>query len=431
MIVMLLLAAVLIIGIAIAVPISYSIAVSGAFYLLVESTLPVLVIAQRMVVGVDSFTLLAIPLFLLAGALMAEGDITPRIMRFASSMVGHIRGGMAMVMVVSCMFFGAISGSGVADVAAIGSIMLPAMKGQSYKPAFSASLLGCGGALATIIPPSIVMVVLGVTMGASIGKLFIAGFIPGILSGGGLMLVSYYFAKKENYPRLPKADAREKWEAFKGAFLPMVTPAIIIVGILEGIFTATEAGAVAAFYALILSKYVYKKLSWRRFFEICLEVGKTSAVVLFIISAASLFGWVLTSQNIPQKIAEVILGISDNYWAVLIFFNLLLLILGTFMETTAIILIIIPIFMPIMTQIGVDPIHLGVMVCVNMAIGANTPPLGVDLMTACKVADIPYEDSFRYIPYFLTSMFIVLVLVIIFPGLSTWLPNMWVTSAGA
>ena len=211
----------------------------------------------------------------------------------------------------------------------------------------------------------------------------------------------------------------------------MVTPAIIIVGILEGIFTATEAGAVAAFYALILSKYVYKKLSWRRFFEICLEVGKTSAVVLFIISAASLFGWVLTSQNIPQKIAEVILGISDNYWAVLIFFNLLLLILGTFMETTAIILIIIPIFMPIMTQIGVDPIHLGVMVCVNMAIGANTPPLGVDLMTACKVADIPYEDSFRYIPYFLTSMFIVLVLVIIFPGLSTWLPNMLVTSAGA
>lgn len=210
-----------------------------------------------------------------------------------------------------------------------------------------------------------------------------------------------------------------------------MTPAIIIVGILEGIFTATEAGAVAAFYALILSKYVYKKLSWRRFFEICLEVGKTSAVVLFIISAASLFGWVLTSQNIPQKIAEVILGISDNYWAVLIFFNLLLLILGTFMETTAIILIIIPIFMPIMTQIGVDPIHLGVMVCVNMAIGANTPPLGVDLMTACKVADIPYEDSFRYIPYFLTSMFIVLVLVIIFPGLSTWLPNMLVTSAGA
>ena len=251
---MFILVSVLIIGILIAVPISYSIAISGTLYLLFESTLPVLVIAQRMVVGADSFTLLAIPLFLLAGALMAEGDITPRIMRFASSMVGHIRGGMAMVMVVSCMFFGAISGSGVADVAAIGSIMLPAMKEQKYRPAFSASLLGCGGALATIIPPSIVMVILGVTMGTSIGKLFIAGFIPGIMAGGSLMAISYYFASKENYPRLPKADAREKWEAFKGAFLPMVTPAIIIVGILQGIFTATEAGGVAAFYALILSK---------------------------------------------------------------------------------------------------------------------------------------------------------------------------------
>ncbi|WP_455599739.1 TRAP transporter large permease [Cloacibacillus sp.] len=427
---MFILASVLIIGILIAVPISYSIAISGTLYLLFESTLPVLVIAQRMVVGSDSFTLLAIPLFLLAGALMAEGDITPRIMRFASSMVGHIRGGMAMVMVVSCMFFGVISGSGVADVAAIGSIMLPAMKEQKYRPAFSASLLGCGGALATIIPPSIVMVILGVTMGTSIGKLFIAGFIPGIMAGGSLMVISYYFAAKENYPRLPKADAREKWEAFKGAFLPMVTPAIIIVGILQGIFTATEAGGVAAFYALILSKYVYHKLSWRRFFEICLEVAKTSAVVLFIISAASLFGWILTSQDIPQKIAAAILSISNNYWMVLIFFNLMLLVLGTFMETTAIILIVIPIFMPIMTQIGVDPIHLGVMVCLNMAIGANTPPLGVDLMTACKVADIAYEDSFRYIFFFLTAMTIVLILIIAFPALSTWLPNM-VVSSGA
>lgn len=414
----------LIIAILIAIPISYSIAISGTLYLLWESTLPLLVIAQRMVVGVDSFTLLAIPLFLLAGALMAEGDITPRIMRFASSMVGHIRGGMAMVMVVSCMFFGAISGSGVADVAAIGSIMLPAMKDQKYRPAFSASLLGCAGALATIIPPSIVMVILGVTMGTSIGKLFLAGFIPGILAGGSLMAISYYFASKENYPRLPKADWRERLEAFKGAFLPMVTPAIIIVGILKGIFTATEAGAVAALYALILSKYVYKKLSWHRFFEICLEVARISAVVLFIIAAASLFGWILTSQDIPQKLAQAILSVSDNYWAVLLFFNLMLLALGTFMETTAIILIVIPIFMPVMTQIGVDPIHLGVMVCVNMAIGANTPPLGVDLMTACKVANIPYENSFRYIFFFLAAMTLVLMLIIGIPELSTWLPNL-------
>ncbi len=421
---MVLLAAVLIIAIAMTLPISYSIALSGTVYLMAQSSLPILSIAQRMVVGVDSFTLLAIPLFLLAGALMAEGDITPRIMKFASTMVGHIRGGMAMVLVVSCMLFGAISGSGVAGVVAVGSIMLPAMKDQGYKPAFSASLLGCGGALATIIPPSIVMVVLGVTMGTSIGRLFIAGFIPGVLSGLGLMVVAYYFAKKDGYPKLPKATVAEKWKAFKGALLPMVTPAIIIVGIHKGIFTATEAGAAAALYALVLSKYVYRQLTWRRFLGICLEVGKTSAAVLFIIAAASLFGWVLTSQNVPQKVAEAVLAISDNYWAVIIFFNVLLLILGTFMETTAIILITVPILMPIMTQIGVDPIHLGVMICINMAIGANTPPLGVDLMTACKVADVPYEDSFRYIPYFLVAMTVVLVLVIVFPVLSTGLPDL-------
>ena len=424
---MLTLAATLLISIAIGVPVSYAIAISGTCYLLFESALPVLVIAQRMVVGVDSFTLLAIPLFVLAGSLMAEGEITPKIMRFASSLVGHIRGGMAMVMVVSCMFFGAISGSGVADVVAIGSIMLPAMKEQKYKPAFSASLLGCAGSLGTIIPPSIVMVVLGVTMGTSIGKLFKAGFIPGIMAGGSLMAISYYFSRKEDYPKLPRADWKERWEAFKGAFLPLVTPGIIIVGILEGIFTATEAGAVAALYALVLSKYVYHKITWKRFFTICLETAKTSAVILFIIAAASLFGWILTAEDIPQKLAAAILSISDNYWMILLFFNILLLILGTFMETTAIILIIIPIFMPIMQRIGVDPIHLGVMVCVNMAIGANTPPLGVDLMTACKVADIPYEDSFRYIFAFIGAMTLILILIIAFPALSTYIPNLVVS----
>ena len=244
---MLTLALTLIGGIALGIPVSFAIAISGLAYLAFETSLPLLVVAQRMVVGADSFSLLAIPLFLLAGSLMAEGDITPRIMRFASAMVGHIRGGLAMIMVVSCMFFGAISGSGVAAVVAIGSIMLPAMGSQNYKPAFSASLLGCGGAL---------------------------------------MAISYYYAMKDGYPRLPKTSAKERLEAFKGAFLPLLTPAIIIVGILQGIFTATEAGAVAAFYALILSKYVYRKLSWHRFFEICLEVAKSSAVVLFIIAGS-------------------------------------------------------------------------------------------------------------------------------------------------
>lgn len=411
-------------GIFIGIPIAFSIAVSGMAYLLFESTVPLLVVAQRMVVGVDSFTLLAIPLFVLAGALMAEGDITPRIMRFASSMVGHIPGGLAMVMVVSCMLFGAISGSGVADVVAIGSILLPAMKQQGYKQPFSAALLGCSGALGTIIPPSIVMVVLGVSMGTSIGKLFLGGVVPGILTGLGLMVTSYFISLREDYPRLEKAPWSEVFESFRAAILPLLTPAIIIGGILKGIFTATEAGGVAAFYALLLSMFVYRKLTWRRFFEICLETARTSAVVLFLIAAASLFGWVLAAENIPQMVANAMLSVSTNYWMVLLMFNALLLLLGMFMETIAIVLIVVPIFSPILTQMGVDPVHLGVMVCVNLAIGANTPPLGVDLLAACKVADIPYDSSFRYLLPFVGSMILALVLIIAFPAIVTFLPNL-------
>lgn len=411
-------------GILIGIPIAFSIAVSGMAYLLFESAVPLLVVAQRMVVGVDSFTLLAIPLFVLAGALMAEGDITPRIMRFASSMVGHIPGGLAMVMVVSCMLFGAISGSGVADVVAIGSILLPAMKQQGYKQPFSAALLGCSGALGTIIPPSIVMVILGVSMGTSIGKLFLGGVIPGILTGLGLMITSYFISLRENYPRLEKAPWSEVFTSFRAAILPLLTPAIIIGGILKGIFTATEAGGVAAFYALILSMFVYKKLKWRRFFEICLETAHTSAVVLFLIAAASLFGWVLAAENIPQMVANAMLSVSTNYWVILLMFNALLLLLGMFMETIAIVLIVVPIFFPILTQMGVDPVHLGVMVCVNLAIGANTPPLGVDLLAACKVANIPYDSSFRYLLPFIGSMILALVLIIVFPAIVTFLPNL-------
>jgi len=411
-------------GIFLGIPIAFAIAISGMAYLVFESAVPLLVVAQRMVVGVDSFTLLAIPLFVLAGALMAEGDITPRIMRFASSMVGHIPGGLAMVMVVSCMLFGAISGSGVADVVAIGSILLPAMKQQGYRKPFSAALLGCAGSLGTIIPPSIVMVVLGVSMGTSIGKLFLGGVIPGIITGLGLMAISYMISLKENYPRLEKAPWSEVFSSLRAALLPLLTPAIIIGGILKGIFTATEAGGVAALYALLLSMFVYRKLTWRRFFEICLETARTSAVVLFLIAAASLFGWVLAAENIPQMVAAAMLSISTNYWVVLILFNILLLVLGMFMETIAIILIVIPIFFPILQQLGVDPVHLGVMVCVNLAIGANTPPLGVDLLAACKVADIPYESSFRYLLPFIGSMVLALLLIIVFPPLVTFLPNL-------
>lgn len=324
------------------------------------------------------------------------------------------------------MFFGAISGSGVADVAAIGSILLPAMKDQGYKPPFSATLLGCSGALATVIPPSIVMVILGVTMGVSIGKLFLGGILPGVATGTALMAIAYLFSVKEKYPRLPKATWGERLSTFQSALLPLLAPVIILGGILKGIFTATEAGGVAALYALVLSMFVYRKVTVKRLFGISLEVARVSAVVLFIIAAANLFGWILASEDIPQKVANFILSISTNYWIVLLLFNLLLLILGMFMETIAIIIIVLPIFFPIMSQLGMDPIHLGVMVCVNLAIGANTPPLGVDLIAACKIANVRYEDSFRFLGPFLGAMALILVLMVAFPPFVTWIPDLFI-----
>lgn len=421
---MLTLLAVMFIGLAAGIPVAFAIAISGTAYLIFESAVPLLVVAQRMVVGVDSFTLLAIPLFLLAGGLMAEGDITPRIMRFAATLVGHIPGGMAMVMVVSCMFFGAISGSGVADVAAIGSILLPAMKEQGYKKPFSAALLGCSGALATIIPPSIVMVILGVTMGTSIGKLFLGGIIPGIMAGIALMIISYVFALREEYPRMGKSSWHDRWEALRAAALPLMVPVIILGGILKGVFTATEAGGVAALYALVLSMFVYRKVSIGKLLEISMEVARISAVVLFIIAAANLFGWILAAEDIPQKVANFILSVSDNYWVILLLFNLLLILLGMFMETIAIIIIVLPIFLPIFIQLGMDPVHLGVMICVNLAVGANTPPLGVDLIAACRIAGVKYEDSFRFLLPFLAAMILVLVLLVVFPQIALWIPNL-------
>jgi len=421
---MLILLLILFIALIAGIPVAFAIALSSTVYLTMLSGVPLLAIAQRMVVGVDSFTLLAIPLFLLAGELMARGDITPRIVKFTATLVGHIPGGMAMVMAISCMFFGAISGSGVADVVAIGSILLPAMNEQGYKRPFSATLLGCSGALATIIPPSIVMVIIGVTTGASIGKLFLGGIVPGVMAGVAFMIISYAFAIKENYPRMEKSSWKERWDAFKMALLPLLAPAIILGGILLGIFTATEAGGIAALYALILAVFVYKKVSLSELLGIGIGVARTSAVILFIIAAASLFGWVVAAEDIPQKVATFMLSISENYWVILILFNILLLLLGMFMETIAIIIIVLPIFLPIFNMLGMDLIHLGIMICVNLAIGANTPPLGVDLIAACRIAEERYENTFKYLPQFLGAMVLVLVLITAFPQLVLWIPNL-------
>ena len=407
------------------IPISVSIGVSAVLYLLLYVSVSVAVIAQQMTLGIDSFPLLAIPLFLLAGMIMSEANITTRIIGFANALVGRITGGLAMVMVISCMFFGAISGSGVADVTAIGSLMLPAMDQQGYKKGLSASLLGCAGSLGTVIPPSIVMIILGVTTGTSIGKLYLGGFIPGVFTGLCLMALAWVYAKRMHLPPGEPFAVGKVVTAFRQAFLSLLTPVIIIGGIITGVFTATEAAAAASAYALVLGLFVYRSLKLSQLPGIFLRVAETTGIILFIISAAALFGWILAAEQIPQRLAAFFLSISQNYYVLLILINVLLLILGTFMETIAIIIIVVPVLMPLVTSLGMDPVHFGVMVTVNMAIGANTPPVGVDLIAACKVGQTTLDDAMPYIWPFVAAMTVALICVTFIPPLVTFIPQMF------
>ena len=407
------------------IPISMSIGVSAVLYVLLYGSVSLAVIAQQMTLGIDSFPLLAIPLFLLAGMLMSEANITTRIIGFANALVGRITGGLAMVMVISCMFFGAISGSGVADVTAIGSIMLPAMDQQGYRKGLSASLLGCAGSLGTVIPPSIVMIILGVTTGTSIGKLYMGGIIPGVFTGCCLMGLAWVYAKRMHLPPGEPFAVGKVVTAFRQAFLSLLTPVIIIGGIITGVFTATEAAAAASAYALVLGLFVYRSLKLSQLPAIFLRVAETTGIILFIISAAALFGWILAAEQIPQKLAAFFLSISQDYYVLLILINVLLLILGTFMETIAIIIIVVPVLMPLVTSLGMDPVHFGVMVTVNMAIGANTPPVGVDLIAACKVGQTTLDDAMPYIWPFVGAMTVALACVTFVPPLVTFIPQMF------
>jgi tripartite ATP-independent transporter DctM subunit len=423
---MLILTIALLFFISINIPLAISIGLSSLIYILLTQTIPLTLIAQRMVAGVDSFPLLAIPFFLFAGSLMAEAKITPRIMQLANSFVGKIKGGLAMVMVSSCMLFGAISGSGVADVVAIGSILLPAMKKSGYKPEFSVSLLGCSGALATIIPPSVVMVILGVTTGTSIGKLFLGGIIPGIITGFSLMILAYLFSIKREDEQEKPFSLRKVLYAFKDSFLSLMMPLIIIGGILTGVFTPTEAAIAAVAYALFLGIFIYRTIKIKQLPGMILSTVETSATILFIIASASIFGWVLAAEQIPQHFANGLFSLTNNYFLVIFLINIMLLVLGMFMETIAIIIIVVPVLMPVITSLGMDPVHFGVMLAVNLAIGANTPPVGVDLLAACRIGGVNLEGTLKYVASFVGVMVIALILIVLFPSLVLFVPNYFI-----
>lgn len=400
-------------------PIMIALALSSVAYLLVGDAIPVMVVAQRMVAGIDSFTLLAIPLFLLAGLLMVRGGLAPRIVNLCAAVVGERTGGLAIVMIAACMMFGSLSGSGVADVVAIGSMLLPAMKERGYHPGFSASALGCAGSLGTVIPPSIVLIVYGTATGTSIGQLFVHSIGPGILLGLGLMIIAWWVSRKNGWKGGDPFSWMRLGSAFREAILALLAPVIIVGGIRLGIFTPTEAAGIGVAYALIIGMFVYRKLTFASVFELLRETTEMTGGILMVIAAASVFGWILTVEQVPQLVVNGITGATDNATFALVLMMAAVLVLGTFMESIAIILILAPVFLPVLRAFEIDPVYFGVLLTINLAIGANTPPLGIDLMAACRTGGIPMSASFRYLLPFLGVMTFILFILVFFPGLMT------------
>lgn len=418
-----LLLVVLFVCIALGIPIAISIGLSSLAYL-VAAKLPIVLVAQRSILGAYTYPFLALPFFVFSGMLMEQGGITKRLMRLAAVFVGHVRGGLAAVTVVASTLFGALCGSGVGATAAVGSIMIPSMKDEGYSGAFSAALLGCCGTLASLIPPSLTIVVIGVTGGLSVGSLFLAGVIPGVLTALGLIAVSAVVSKKRGYGGQEKASAKERIEALKDSILALLAPVIILGGIWGGIFTVTEAAAVVVVYSFIIAVFVYKEVSFKDLPEITYRAVITSIAVMFIVGVAALFGWIVTAERVPQLLANFFLSISPNKWVFMLLINLLLLILGTFMESTALVIILIPVLLPVVYEYGIDPIHFCTVFLLNLCVGSNTPPLGVTLMTASKIADVSFTESSRAVIPFVASMVVILLLTIFIPQFSTFLPKL-------
>ena len=390
------------------------------------STTPLLVVSQRMFTAVDATALLAIPLFMIAGNLMQGGGISRRLINFCDALLGSITGGLGMVAILACMFFAAISGSGPATVAAIGGIMIPEMERAGYDKKFSTALMCVAGGIGVVIPPSIPMVNVGIAGSVSISSLFAAGFLPGILIGVALMTVCYYSAKKFGYGTGNNKvfSWRNLWIQFKDAFWALLMPIIILGGIYGGIFTPTEAAGVSVIYGFIIGCFVYKEIKLKDIVPMFLAATKSTAMVMMIIACASGFGWILTAERIPDAIAKAIISLSGNKIVILLLINLLLLFVGCIMETTASIIILTPIFMPIITKLGVNPIHFGIIMVVNLAIGMSTPPLGVNLFVGCGISKTTIEDVFKPLMPFLIANIIALLLITFFEPISMVIPRM-------
>lgn len=412
---------------AVGVPIAFSIGIAGICTLLVnmDSTIALATIAQRMATGLDSFSLLAIPFFILAGQLMNQGGIANRLINFARSIVGIFPGGLIYVNILACMLFGAISGSAAAAASAIGGFMIPKMEKEGYPKPFSAAVNIASSTTGLVIPPSNVLIIYSLASGgASITALFVAGYIPGLLMGLGLIGVSYVYALRNGLPREVASSLKEIAQAFFQALPSMFLLVLVMGGIIGGIFTATEASAIAVVYTMILSMAIYKEVKLPDFYNVLLETVKTTSIVLILVSTSIAMSWVMSFENIPQDLSTLLLGISDNKIIILLIINLILLFVGIFMDITPAILIFTPIFLPIVVGIGIDPVHFGIIMVMNLCIGLCTPPVGSVLFIGVSVAKVKIEDVLKpLIPLFLVLL-VVLMLVTFIPALSLFLPSL-------
>lgn len=410
--------------IALRLPITFSLIAStlaAGFYLQV----PVVAIFQRMGQGVYSFSFLAIPFFILAGEIMGAGSITNKLVKVADLFVGRFVGGFAQVNILASTFFGAVSGSATADVASVGSMLIPMMEKQGYDRDFSVNVTVTSACQSMIIPPSHNMIIFALAAGSvSTGKMFLAGIVPGLLLAGSLMLVTYLIAKKRNYPRGKRYSFKEGVAILKDGILGMMTIIIILVGVTTGVYTATESAAIACVYSFVVTFFVFRDIPLRAFWGILKRSVRTLAMVLAVISAANGFCWIMSYLQIPALITSTLLGISSNKYVLLVLINIFLLVLGCIMDVAPLIVITTPVLLPVIAQIGMDPIQFGMMMLCNLAIGMCTPPVGATLFAGCAVGKIPMEKCMRGIVPFYLAMIAVVLLVTYVPAVSMTLPNL-------
>ncbi|UQG59340.1 TRAP transporter large permease [Marinobacter sp. M3C] len=415
----------LIILFSLGVPIAVSIVLASIIGIEFFSGLPLLLVPQQMFIGIDNFPLLAIPFFILAGNLMAAGGISRRLVDLAKAMVGGVQGGLAMTCVLTCMMFAAVSGSSVATTFAIGSILIPAMVKHGYPRPLAASIQASSAELGVLIPPSIPLILYGVSTDTSIGKLFIAGIGPGLLIGGALLLFLYLFCKVRGYGLRDHEDRQDLPVAVKRAWIAMLMPVIVIGGIYGGVFTPTEASAVAVVYAVIVGGFIYRELSVKELIPILRNSVISTSAVMLIIAAASLFSFLISRSGLPNEIAGWVTVVFDNQISFLLAVNVMLLIVGMFIETSAAILVLAPIFTPIAIMYGIDPVHFGLIVVVNLALGMFTPPLGVNLFAACAVAKLSVDQLLPWLIRFVLVVLACLIAITYMPWISMGLVDLF------